>query len=182
MLDLAELIQNSLKYEKGYPIKINWKGFSIKLKFLPLEFLLPNGSPGVYYTPNNLIATYKGYCFYVYPEKKLSHIIFAHELGHALFYSLMTPENESLLYRYWIFSPVQEFIAWVLGLSWVADVRKVSFALLKNEYKEFIIFCLDRFGKNFSQYAYEKLSYLHINDVVNSLKNFDELANVFNGK
>jgi hypothetical protein len=182
MLDLMELIQNDLRHRNGYPVKINWKNVSIRLKFLPLEFLLPNGSPGVYYTPNNLIAIYKGYRFYVYPEKKLSPVIFAHELGHALFYNLMTPENESLLYRYWIFSPVQEVIAWTLGVSWLSDVRKVSFALLKNEYKEFIIFCLDKFGKNFSQHAYEKLNYLHINDIFSSLESFNDLARIFNSK
>jgi hypothetical protein len=182
MLDLVELIQNSLKYEKGYSVKINWKGFSIKLKFLPLEFLLPNGSPGVYYTPNNLIAVYKRYRFYVHPEKKLSHIIFAHELGHALFYSLMTPENESLLYRYWIFSPVQEVIAWTLGLSWLSDVQKVSFEEVKDKYKDFIIYCLSKWGKVYSGLAFDKMRYLHVNDVINSLEIFNDLAKNFTGK
>jgi hypothetical protein len=171
-----------LKYRNGYPIKINWKGFSIKLKFVPLEFTLLNGSPGVFYTEKSLIAIYKGYRFYKMPEKKINHLIFSHELGHAFFYHLMNSENESLLYRYWIFSPVQEFIAWTLGLSWLSDVSKVPFDLLKNEYKEFIVFCLNKFGKNFSQHAYEKLSYLHINDIFSSLESFNDLAKIFNSK
>jgi len=181
MIGIEELILQGLKYEKGHAIKIKWKDTSIELRFLPLEFLLPNGSPGVYYTPGNLIAIYKKYRFHACPEKNLSALIFAHELGHAFFHSLMN-QDESVLYRYWIFSPIQEVIAWALGLSWLSDIKKVLFEELKDEYKDFIIYCLGKFGKKYAEIAFDRLHYLYINDIMNSLKDFNELAYFFTGK